>query len=306
MPNTNTHSHLGTPKHSHKHSHNHSHIPSNEIKIALAAALTGVFMLIEVYAGIISGSLALLADAGHMLTDFASLLLAWFAIKLSRRPANWNKTYGFDRFSILAAFINGLSLFIIAGWVISEAISRFNDPQEILAHTMLTVAIIGLIVNVIAFYVLTKDENENLNIRAAALHVAGDLLGSIAAIIAALVIMKTGWLLIDPLLSILVAIIILKSAWMVVKDSANILLEATPKGLNCESVIETIKDNIDELVDIQHLHAWSITQERPMITLQVALVENINDLKKVNSIKTRIREILEKQFNLSHSTIEMI
>lgn len=166
----------------------HSHIPKNERKIAIAAVLTGGFMFAEVIGGVVSGSLALIADAGHMLTDFASLVLAWFAIRLARKPADWKLTYGFDRFSVLAALVNGLSLFAIAIWITFEAIQRFREPHEILGGLMLWVALGGLVVNLVAFWMLTRGESENLNVRAATLHVAGDLFGSVAALIASLVI----------------------------------------------------------------------------------------------------------------------
>ncbi|NVK59936.1 MAG: cation diffusion facilitator family transporter, partial [Rhodobacteraceae bacterium] len=195
------HDHAHGHGHSHPHGHaGHSHGPtlsandtpearrSKERAILIAAALTGGFMGAEVIGGLISGSLALLADAGHMLTDFASLLLAWFAFRLARRPADWKRTYGFDRFSVLAAFVNGVMLFAIAGWIVVEAIQRLRDPHEVLGGLMLWVAMGGLVVNVLAFWVLSRAEGDNLNVHAAALHVMGDLFGSVAAIAASLII----------------------------------------------------------------------------------------------------------------------
>ena len=186
--------------HHHSHAHGHSHVPKKERTIAIAAALTGGFMLAELVGGILSGSLALLADAGHMLTDFASLMLAWFAFRIARRPADWKRTYGYDRFSVLAAFVNGLTLFAIAIWIVIEAIRRLSQPVEVLGGLMLWVALAGLVVNIASFWVLTREDSDNLNIRAAALHVAGDLLGSVAAIVASLVILWTGWMPIDDFL----------------------------------------------------------------------------------------------------------
>jgi cobalt-zinc-cadmium efflux system protein len=280
----------------------HGHVPKNERKLALAALLTGGFMVAEVVGGIVSGSLALIADAGHMLTDFASLVLAWFAIRLARKPAYWKLTYGFDRFSILAALINGLSLFAIAIWITIEAVRRFNDPQEILGGLMLSVALGGLAVNLLAFWMLTRGESENLNVRAAALHVAGDLLGSVAALIASLVIIFTGWTPIDPILSVLVVLIILRSAWTVVKESGHILLEGSPKGLDRREVAELLVREVDGVSRVDHVHAWSVTQERPMITLEIEVGAE-HDAK---ATKSEVKQILRSRFNIDHSTVEVI
>ncbi|WP_289069540.1 cation diffusion facilitator family transporter [uncultured Aliiroseovarius sp.] len=283
------------------HSHDgHDHIPKNERKIAIAAALTGSFMIAELVGGLLSGSLALIADAGHMLTDFASLMLAWFAFRLARRPADWKRTYGFDRFSVLAAFVNGLSLFLIAGWITWEAIQRLADPVEVLGGTMLIIAVLGLLVNVVAFLVLTRGEGDNLNVRAAALHVAGDLLGSIAAIIAAGVILTTGWTPIDPVLSVLVALIILRSAWKVVSESGHILLEGAPTGFDRRKVAADL-EALAGVNAVSHIHAWSVTQERPMVTMEVTPTPDADPHKVKASVKTRLRDT----FNIEHATIEI-
>ena len=280
----------------------HSHVPKNERKLAIAALLTGGFMFAEVIGGVVSGSLALIADAGHMLTDFASLVLAWFAIRLARKPADWKLTYGFDRFSVLAALVNGLSLFAIAIWITIEAIHRFRDPQEILGGVMLWVALGGLLVNLLSFWTLTRGENENLNVRSATLHVAGDLLGSVAALIAAVVIIFTGWTPIDPLLSVLIALIILKSAWAVVKESGHILLEGAPSGFDRRRVCETLLQQVEGITAVHHVHAWSVTQERPMVTMEIK-VDAAHDAK---AVKLKVKEILSHDFKIEHSTIEVV
>ncbi len=295
------HSHHGHGGHDHS-GGGHSHIPKNETKIAIAAALTGVFMVAEVAGGVISGSLALIADAGHMLTDFASLMLAWLGFRLARRPADWKRTYGFDRFSVLAAFVNGMSLFAIAAWIMWEAIHRLSAPQEVLGGVMLWVALGGLVVNIIAFVVLTRGgEGENLNVRAAALHVMGDLLGSVAALVAALVIIWTGWTPIDPILSVLVALIILRSAWAVVAQSGHILLEGAPDGFDRRKVAEDLCAEVPGLREVSHVHAWSVTQERPMVTMTIALEDGVDPA----AAKASIRERLEKQHGIGHATIEL-
>lgn len=280
----------------------HSPASNNERKIAIAAILTGSFMFAEVFGGIISGSLALIADAGHMLTDFASLVLAWLAFRLARRPADWKRTYGFDRFSVLAALINGLSLFAIAIWITIEAVRRLNDPQEILGGLMLWVAVGGLLVNIVSFWMLSRGEKDNLNIRAAALHVAGDLLGSVAALTASLVIIYTGWTPIDPILSVVVVLLILKSAHKVVKESTHILLEGAPAGFDRREVAHILVQEIKDVAAIDHLHAWSITQERPMATMEVRLHAKSDAVKA----KQAIKKIMREQFSIEHATIEIV
>ncbi len=282
--------------------HDHSHIPKNETKIAIAAALTGIFMVAEVVGGVISGSLALIADAGHMLTDFASLMLAWLAFRLARRPADWKRTYGFDRFSVLAAFVNGMSLFVIAGWILWEAIQRLGAPQEVMGGVMLWVALGGLLVNILAFWVLTRGgEGDNLNVRAAALHVMGDLLGSVAALVAALVIIWTGWTPIDPILSVLVAVIILRSAWKVVAQSGHILLEGAPDGFDRRDVAGDLRAEVPGLREVRHVHAWSVTQERPMVTMVIEL----NAGSDMAQAKAAIRDLLQERHGIGHVTIEV-
>ena len=288
--------------HKHDHGeHGHVHGGGNEQAIGIAALLTGSFMLAEVAGGLISGSLALLADAGHMLTDFGSLVLAWLAFRLARRPADWKRTFGFDQFSVLAAFVNGLSLFVIAGWICFEAYERLRQPVEVLGGLMFWVAVVGLIINVASFWVLSRAEGENLNVRAATLHVAGDLFGSVAALVASLVIIFTGWTPIDPILSVLVALIILRSAWQVIRDSGHILLEGAPRGFDSRKVALAVESGVPGVIRAHHIHAWSITQERPMATLEVEINNDANS----HAVKTATKSILEKEFGIEHATVEV-
>lgn len=294
------HSHDG---HHHHGLHGHSHAgENNRIRVSIAAALTGLFMIAEVVGGVISGSLALLADAGHMLTDFAALAMAWGAFTIAKKPANWKHTFGYDRFSILIAFVNGLTLFLIAIWIVWEAFHRIQASGEILPGPMLWVAIAGLLVNLIVFKILTGADQENLNIRGAVLHVLGDLLGSVAAIIAALIIMRTGWLPIDPLLSALVAVLILRSAWFLIKDSAHILLEGAPAHIDRRAIREDLPAHVEHLLRVEHIHAWSITPERPMVTME-AIIANQASLETVNrDIKLR----LKSEFGIDHVTVDVM
>ena len=251
--------------------------------------------------GVISGSLALLADAGHMLTDFASLALAWLGFRLARRPADWKRTYGFDRFSVLVAFVNGITLFAIAAWIIVEAVMRLLEPVQVLGGLMLWVALGGLLVNVLAFWILTKGDRENLNIRAAALHVAGDLLGSVAAVIASVVIIFTGFMPIDPILSIVVALIIVRSARHVVRDAGHILLEGTPAGFDARSASDEICKALPYVVDVHHVHAWSISEQRPMVTLHACVEPDTDSVRAARDIK----KMLAEKFAILHATVEI-
>src|SRR5210317_2325232 len=251
------------------HDHVHGTEESNLKRVMIALVLTGTFMVVEVIGGIISGSLALLADAGHMLTDTMALALAAAAFRVSKRPAGGNLTYGYQRFQILAAFVNGLSLLLVVGWIFYEAVKRFITPRDILGETMLTVAAAGLVINIISFAVLHSGDRDNLNIRGAALHVAGDLLGSVAAIVAAIVIIYTGWMAIDPLLSIAVAFLILKSAWALVQQSGHVLLEGAPAWLDREEMQRTIIEHVPEVSGIHHVHVWGLTPQDLMLTMHV-------------------------------------
>jgi cobalt-zinc-cadmium efflux system protein len=273
----------------------------NERSVGLAALLTGTFMVAEIVGGLIAGSLALLADAGHMLTDFASLALAWLGFRIARRPADWRRTYGFDRFSVLVAFVNGIALFAIAAWIVVEAIQRLRAPVQVLGDIMLWVALVGLGVNVIAFLILRSGDKSNLNIRAATLHVAGDMLGSIAAVTASLVILWTAWMPIDPLLSILVALIILRSGWKILADSGHILLEGSPSGFDVRAVKEEICKALPFVQNIHHVHAWSISEERPMVTLHASIEAGTDSEIAVRKIK----QMLAEHFAIAHATVEI-
>lgn len=306
---THSHDHHDSSDHAHEHhhhdGHNHSHTPdvseNNVTRVAFAAIMTGLFMIAELIGGLISGSLALIADAGHMLTDSAALFMAWGAFILAKRPANSRYTYGYDRMSVLVAFVNGLSLLLIAIWIAFEAYHRLSEPGAILAGPMLWVALAGLLVNIIVFIILQGADQHNLNIRGAMLHVIGDLLGSIAAIIAALVIMRTGWTAIDPILSVLVAVIILRSAYRLIKESAHILLQGSPALADTEKIEEALLTRTDIVEHISQIHLWSLNENRQVLTISATLKPDV-DIAQSQKI---IRHILEENFNFHHITIEL-
>jgi cobalt-zinc-cadmium efflux system protein len=295
----------GPGQNGHVHDAGHSHAPvvskRNIRAVGLAALLTGTFMIAEVIGGYISGSLALIADAGHMLTDFAALSLAWLAFRLAQRPSDWKRSFGFERFSVLAAFVNGLSLFVIAAWIVCEAAQRLAQPSPVLGIPMLVVAIGGLAVNFLVLAIMLRADSDNLNVRAAMLHVIGDLLGSVAAIVAAIVILTTGWSPIDPILSVLVALIILKSAWSVTRQSGHILLEGAPEGLEPDTIASDLITHVKGVTGVHHIHSWSITAERPIVTLHAQIAASASEDVTRQAIKAR----LELQFHVDHATVEI-
>jgi cobalt-zinc-cadmium efflux system protein len=221
-------------------------------------ALTGGFMVVEAVGGWLAGSLALLADAGHMLTDVGALSLTLLTAWMARRPADDTKTYGYLRWEILAAFVNGAVLFGLAGWVVYEAIHRIREPHPIRTSLFLAVAISGLAVNAFSLWLLHGDHESSLNTRGAYLHILGDLLGSVGAILAAVIIMLTGWTLADPILSILLSLLLLVGAWRLMRESTDILLEAVPRHVSMPEVQRRMRA-IPGVTAVHDLHVWTVT-----------------------------------------------
>ena len=252
--------------------------------------LTGSFMAVEVAGGLLSGSLALLADACHMLTDAAALCFAWLAFRLARRPADPRRSYGYHRFQILAAFLNGVVLIAIVVWIAIEAAQRLSAPVEILGGLMLAVAGVGLVVNLICFVILHGGNRENLNVRGALLHVLGDLLGSLAAIVAAVVIIQTGWTPIDPLLSILVALLILRSAWALVRQSTHVLLEGTPPEIDVPQLKSELLDGVPQVDDVHHVHVWTLASGKLVMTLHARVCDGADAQACLRTILSICRE----------------
>jgi len=286
----------------HGHSNDHDANGKNLQRVMIALVLTGLFMVVEIVGGIISGSLALLADAGHMLTDTMALALAAMAFHVSKRPPDGKLTFGYQRFQILAAFVNGISLLAIVGWILFEAVMRFLNPNEILGETMLVVAAAGLLVNLISFAVLHSGDQDNLNIRGAALHVAGDLLGSVAAIVAALVIIYTAWTPIDPILSVAVAMLILKSAWSLVKRSAHILLEGAPEWLDVAAMQERVVAGVPGVGEIHHVHIWGLTPQELILTMHMTVVDAA---RSQSDVVRDTKQFMKDEYGIAHSTIEV-
>jgi cobalt-zinc-cadmium efflux system protein len=289
--------------HSHPHG-GHHHPPAagdGERRMFWVLLLTGGFMVVEAVGGWLAGSLALIADAGHMLSDTAALALAWAAFRVARRPHDAKRSYGYHRFEILAAFANGLALFAIAGWISFEAVGRLRDPVPVLGVPMLVVACAGLAVNLVALFVLRGGDRANLNVRAALLHVLGDLLGSAGAIAAAIVILATGWTPIDPILSIFMTLFILRGAWDVTRHAGHVLMEGTPDGFDAAAMRADLMTAVPGLTDVHHVHAWMLNAERPVVTLHVCLAPSTDAAAALAAIKVRLKE----RFGIAHSTVQI-
>ena len=249
------HQHAGAHDHGVGHSHA-SDAPVGSLRIALA--LTAGLLIVEVIGGLLSNSIALLADAGHMMTDVAALGLALFVAWFSKQPGNPQKTYGYLRWEILAAFVNGSTLLLISAWILWEAVIRLRAPEAVSGGLMLVVAVSGLVVNVIAARVLVKSSSDNLNARGAYLHVLGDLLASVGTVAAAIAIRYTGWLLADPIASILTTMLIMRGAWQLVRESVDILLESTPAHIPLPAVRGQL-EAIPGIESVHDLHVWAVT-----------------------------------------------
>ncbi|MCY4637995.1 MAG: cation diffusion facilitator family transporter [Acidobacteria bacterium] len=263
--------------------------------------LTGGFVLVEVAGGLFAGSLALLADAGHMLTDTAALGLACIAVRVATRPGDTRRSYGYHRFPVLAAYVNAVTLLLIVAWIAFEAVARMREPVEILEGPMLAVAAVGLLVNLAAFRLLLGGRKDSLNVRGALVHVLGDLLGSVAAIVAALVIMATGWTLIDPLLSLLVALLVLRSAVSLLRRSGHVLMEGRPEHLDAEDVARTIARTVPEVGDVHHMHIWSLSPGRPIMTFHARVDRGaVHD-----QVLERVLACLRERFGVRHATVQL-
>ncbi|MEQ8344623.1 MAG: cation diffusion facilitator family transporter [Sneathiellaceae bacterium] len=296
------HQHGPGHEHGHGHSHSASVTQDSERRILWVMLLTLVFMLVEVVGGVISGSLALIADAAHMLTDLFALFLAWIAFRLSRRPADPMRSYGYHRFQVVASYTNGLFLLLITAWIVYEAAQRLLEPEPIQGWWMLGVALAGMLANAGGMLILALGDRRNLNMRAALLHVVSDLLGSLGAVIAAGVIIATGWVPIDPLLSVLFAVLILRSAWIVTRRSVHVLLEGTPDDHTTpEAIAATLRDKVAGVLDVHHIHFWSLTAERPLLTLHVAIAEGA----AAAEILANVKAVLRDDLRIDHTTVQI-
>ncbi|MGG4266666.1 cation diffusion facilitator family transporter [Peribacillus simplex] len=284
-----------------EHGHGHHHHSNNKKALLASFLIISTFMVVEVIGGFMTNSLALLSDAGHMLSDAAALGLSYTAIRLGERKATPSKSYGYKRFEIIAACLNGLTLIVISVFIFIEAIKRFVDPPEVQSLGMLMISIIGLLVNIIAAWILMSgDKEDNLNVRSAFLHVIGDMLGSVGAIAAALLIYFFDWGIADPIASVIVAFLIIISGFRVARDSFHILMEGTPDQVDMDEV----KASLLELVsvsEVQDLHIWTITSGFLTMSCHVVIDASGNH----DSVLAEAQKLLHDQFGIEHSTIQV-
>ncbi|WP_066366103.1 cation diffusion facilitator family transporter [Neobacillus fumarioli] len=286
--------------HSHSHSHGHSHT-NNKKALFSSFLLISVLMVVEVIGGIVTNSLTLLSDAGHMLSDAGSLGLSFFAIKLGEKKGTQINTYGFKRFEIIAAALNGLLLIFVSLMILYEALHRFFAPPKVQSTGMLLISCIGFLVNIMAAWILMKgDKEENLNVRSAFLHVIGDLLGSIGAIVAALLILFFRWGIADPIASVIVSILIIISGIRVTKDSFHILMEGAPAQIDSDKIKKAL-GKIPMVKEVHDLHIWTITSGYPVLSCHLTITnDGIHD-----DILFRAQKVLHDEFDIEHSTIQV-
>ena len=285
------------------HGHDHDHDPArygSARALAVVLALTAALMVVEIVGGIVTDSLALLADAGHMLSDASSAGLALFAVWLAARPATPSRSYGYKRAEILAALANGVLLVVVAVWILIEAWRRFDNPPDVLGGWMLVVALVGLLANAVAMGVLLRSERESLNVQAALRHVLADLLGSAGVVVAALIIVTTGWERADPIVSAAIALLVLGSSWGVLRDSVSILLEAAPRGIDPERVEDAIVRS-PGVVSVHDLHVWTITSGFPALSAHVLVGAD----EDCHGRRRELELLLQERFGIDHTTLQV-
>jgi cobalt-zinc-cadmium efflux system protein len=281
------------------HDHDHGRVEGRRA-LAVALAITASYTAVEIVGGIVAGSLALLADAVHMLSDNVALAVALWAVWLAAKPATAERTYGYKRAEVLAALANGVMLVALAIWIVVEAASRLRDPDDVLGGWMLAIALIGMAVNIAAGLVLARARGDSLNVEAAFRHVLADLLGSVGVAVAGLVIVVTGWVEADALVSILIAVLILASAWSILRDSTAILLEAAPRGIDTATLGRRLAA-APGVVEVHDLHVWTITSGFPALSAHV-LVRPGDDC---HARRRELELLLHDEFGIDHTTLQV-
>lgn len=285
--------------HHHQHAHHHSR-SSSRYRLALTLGLAAIYMVAEIIGGLWTGSLALLADAGHMFSDVASLALSLFAAWVSERPPTSRRTYGFYRTEILAAMVNGATLVAIAVYILFEAYHRFRDPREVIGPAMMAIAVGGLAVNLLGLWLLSAGRDDNLNVRGAWLHVLTDALGSVGAIAAGALIWGFGWQWADPLASVLIAMLVIYSSWRLLTEAVAVLMESAPHGIDVDEV-RAAMGAAPGVVDVHDLHVWSITSGLDSLSAHVVIEEGHSH----SELLTALRAMLDERFGIDHVTIQI-
>lgn len=284
-------------------SHDHNHLPAqirHEKPLWWALGLTALFLLVEVAGAFWTNSLALLSDAAHMATDTLALTIALVAVRLSRRPPDARRTYGYARLEALGAVANGGLLFVVAIYILWEAAARFRQPQDIASTGMLVVAVFGLVVNLVAMRLLAAGSGESLNIKGAYLEVWSDMLGSVAVIVGALVIRWTGWKLVDPILAVLIGLWVLPRTWVLLREALNVLLEGVPKGVVLADV-EQAMGRHEGVGGVHDLHVWALASSTPALTAHVVM----KDGQEPDALRRQLADLLHERFGIDHVTLQV-
>jgi cation diffusion facilitator family transporter len=289
--------------------HGHAHTAGTAAgdhrrRLLVVLCLTLAVLAAEIVGGLLSGSLALLADAGHMATDAAGIALALGAVTLAQRPARGRRTFGWQRVEILAAVANGLLLLVVAGYVLVEAVRRIGEPPEIGSGLMLVVATVGLIVNVGSLAVLHRGRDASLNLRGAYLEVLADALGSVAVIVAAVVILTTGWTPADIVASVVIGCLVVPRAWHLLREALDVLLEAAPRGVDLASVRSHIL-GVDGVLGVHDLHAWTITSGQPVLSAHVVVTDEALAAGHGGRVLDALCECLGEHFDMAHCTFQL-
>lgn len=304
IPHSHPHDPKGGHTHDHAHAHGHAHAHhwggANSRRLTTVLVLTAGFMVVEAVAGFWTNSLALVSDAGHMLTDVGALGLALFALWFSRRSAPHGLTFGYLRFEILAALVNGIALLGITGYIFWEAAHRLRRPLEVQSTEMLVVAVLGLGVNLLSLWLLSRGDRHSLNERGAMIHVMGDVLGSVGAIAAAVMISSFGWAWADPVASALIGLLILRSTWELLKEAVHILMEGTPVHLNLQELYDSIR-GVEGVTEVKDLHVWSLASGFEALSAHVVVPE----IERSDAARGAIRAMLRKQYGIEHTTLEV-
>jgi cobalt-zinc-cadmium efflux system protein len=304
------HAHVHGPGHGHDHDHHRLEHDTHhrrahgsgasETALLWALWITAGFMIAEAIGGWIAGSLALMADAAHMLADAGALAMSYAAVRAASRPASELMSYGHHRWQVLAAFVNGLALLVLSVWIVIEAAHRLMAPAVIQPQIMMAVAGLGVVANLVSYFALSRGER-TLNVRSALLHVAADVLGNIGALLAGLLIFLAHWTPIDPILSLITALLIVRGGYRVTRESAHILLEGTPAAFDAAAVEQQIKAAVPTVAAVHHVHVWSLTDERPMMTLHVVLRAGADP----TACLAGVQGVLRAQLNIVHATVQI-